>query len=382
MLSAKVGSFQRAQENLGKAAEAYGRLAKKHPESLEYRLQECRAMYETARLFWDDNRKPVARQWVEKVLERLEAEYVHAPDNPAICYEIGRSLVLLGGCLPDGATRETREALANRALGLFEKLIAQKYREVDSRAGASIANYRLALAQFAPSDQQGFLHRLDRIAALDQAALELEPTSPYLNGFVVFTRWDKADALSRLGQAKESLEGHEAAVAKCREIVKGSPDVGEPSELLAEAVNKLGAAYRRLGRGAESQAAIDEANQVMDALVRRFPDRAYFASQWVGFRNELADFFEYGPKPNGEIQARQDLVRTLDQAVLRGREFAARFPDHHWLQVNFAKSLGNRGRYDTEANRNESALPYLLRSRRGLSYSRACRHRIRQAPMT
>ncbi|HEV3263389.1 MAG TPA: DUF2610 domain-containing protein [Gemmataceae bacterium] len=360
MISTYVGSFHRAEENLERAAQLYGQLTEKHPDSSEYRLQQCRALLDLGWLYWDDNRKPAARRVVEQTIKRLEPEYARAPSDPEVCYELGRGLALLGGCLPNDATQETREKLATRAIRLFEQLIEQKHREVDSRTGLAVATYRLTMARFDGKDQQGLLKSLDEISVLDEAALKLEPASPYLKSFAVFMHHDRADALVRLGKPKEALVEREAAVAKSREIVKRSPDAGQYTSLLAAALNKLGSDLPRLQRAADAQAAFEESNQIMDGLVRRFPDRAFLASQWLDCRNDLADLFEYGPNANGQIQARQDLQRTLDQAVQRGREFAARFPDHYWLQYNFAKSLAARGRYDNNAKRYEQALPYLL----------------------
>ncbi len=53
-------------------------------------------------------------------------------------------------------------------------------------------------------------------------------------------------------------------------------------------------------------------------------------------------------------------LHTLDDAVKRGRELAALFRDHDWLQVEFADALTKRGHYDYNAKRNEQALPYYL----------------------
>ena len=360
LISTYVGSFQRAKENLERAVELYGQLAKKYPENLEYRVQQCRALYDLAWLYWDDNRTPIARRWVEQCSESLERDYATDPRDPAVCCEIGRCLLLQGGCLPDDATRETREKLANRAIGLFEQLIGQKHREADARNGLAIATYRLVWARFDGKDQQGLLKSLDSVAALDKATLKLAPASPYLNSFAYFLHKDRAIALVKLGRAKEGLVQCEAAAAKAREIVKQSPDVGRYRVLLAEGLSKLGSDLRRVQRTADAQATFEESNQVMDGLVRRFPDRAVLAHYWVNYRNDLADFFESGPKSQGEIQARQDWLRTLDQSVQRGREFARRFPDYFWVQIAFAKSLANRARYSTEARRHAEALPYLL----------------------
>jgi tetratricopeptide (TPR) repeat protein len=363
MISTYVGSFRRADENLRQAAELYGRLAKKYPESLAYRLGECRAQLELGWLYWDDKRTPAARRWYQQALEKLEREYARSPNDPEICYELGTCLVRLGGALPDNTTRENRQKLATRAIRLFKRLTHQKHREVDSRVGLSVATYRLTMAQFDGKDQQGLLKSLEDISTLDEASLKLAPESPHANSFRVFTHHDRANALVRLGKPKEALAEREAAVARARAIVKQSPEANRWTSILAEALNKLGPDLRRLQRTADAQAAFEESCRLTDELVRRFPDRGFLASQWVEFRNDLADFFEYGPKkPQGEIQAQQDLLRTLDLTAARGREMAARFPDHHWLQVEFAKTLGSRGRYYTQANRNEEALPDLLGS--------------------
>jgi len=360
MISTHVGSFRTAEEHLTKALELYGQIAKAHPDVLDYRLGECRALLELGYLYREDARYPSARHWYEKALARLDAERVKAPDDLEVAYELGLCLIRLGGCLPTVATKETREKIATRAAGLFEELVNLKYREADSIGNLDVARYRLLMARFDGKDQQALLKSLDAFAAIDAAAQKLEPTSPYLNGFTVFLHWDRAAAYVKLGQLKEALSESEAAVATAREIVKRSPELCSCGDLLADALKRLASNLRRVGREADARAAFEESIQVIDGLVRRYPDRALHASQWVKFQNELADFFENGPKSQGEIQARQDLLRTLDQTVKRGRELAARFPDHNWLQVNFAKTLSVRGRYDTQAKQDESALPYLL----------------------
>lgn len=359
LISSYVGSFQRAQENLEKAAELYGQLAKKNPDTREYRLYECRACGDLAWLYWDDNQKSIARRWVEQALTRLELEYAQSPDTD-VCYELGRCLTQQGGCLPDDATKETRLRLVTRAISIYEKMIEQKQRELDARAGLAVARYRLVMAQADDKDQETLLKSLAEVSALDEAALRLAPNSPYLSSFGVFMHLDRARALTRLGRPKEALTELEAAVAKNREIVKRSPDTVRYADIHAECLHELARGQQRLKRAADAQATYEECRQVMDRLVTRFPDRAQTASMWIWLRNENSDFLEYGPKPQGEIQAKQDLLRTLDQAVGRGRDLAARFPDHYFLQTNFAKSLANRGRYDNEAKRYELALPYLL----------------------
>jgi tetratricopeptide (TPR) repeat protein len=359
-ISAYTGSFHPAEEHLTKALELYGRLVKAHPDALDYRLGECRALNDLGFLCWDDNRRSAARHWYEKALSRLEAEHAQAPDNLDVAYQLGLCLIRLGGTLPTATTKETRERIATRAAGLFEKLVDRKYREADSRAGLEVAKYRLVMARFDGKDQQGLLKSLDEIAALAAAAQKLEPDSPYLNSFSVFVHWDRADALVKLNRLTEALAESEAGVVKARTIVVRSPDLSRYGSLLAEALEKLAYALRRVGREADARAAFDESVQVIDGLVRRYPDRAILAQLWVSFHNDLAGFFEYGPKTEGEIQARQDLLRSLDLTVKRGRELAAAFPDHYFLQIHYAKTLASRGRYDTQAKRNDSALPYLL----------------------
>jgi tetratricopeptide (TPR) repeat protein len=345
---------------LEKAVDLYDQLAKKNPDTLEHRLNGCRALLELGYLNWDDNRSSAARRWYEQALDRLEAERASAPENSEIAYELGACLVRLGGCLPEGTPNETREKHAIRAIGLFEQLLKQKYREVDSSAGLAVASYRLTMARFDGRDQQAFLNSLNALSKLEEKALALAPESPYLNLFRVFMHQDRSDALWRLGKPDEAQAERQAALAKAREIVSRSPDMHRPATILADVLYNLGRDLRRQERTADARAAFDEGIQINDGLVRRFPDRANLANLWVLRRNNLADFFEYGPKSSGEIQARQDLLRTLELTVQRGRELAARFPDHYLLQVNFAGSLVSRGRYDTEAKRDEQALPYLL----------------------
>ncbi len=273
-------------------------------------------MLELGYLYWDDGRYAAARHWYEQALARLEAEYSRSPSNLEVCYDLGTCLVRLGACLPDDVTNETRAKLATRAVRLFEHLIEQGYREVDSRAGLSIASYRLVWARFDGKDQQGLLKSLAYIATLDEAARKVNPSSPYLNSLTVFVHHDNADALLQSGnRRKEALAEREAAVAKAREIANQSPDVSRYGNILTNALNKLGMELWRAQRSADSQAAYEESARIIDGLVRRFPDRASLASWWVESRNDLAFFLEYGPKPQGEIQAKQDLLRTLDQTI-------------------------------------------------------------------
>jgi eukaryotic-like serine/threonine-protein kinase len=366
MISTLVGSFERAQEHLKKAVELYDQLTKENPDVLEHRLDGCRAMLELAYLYWDDYRYVSARRWCDQALERLEGEYARSPGNPQISYELGVCLVRLGGCLPDGSTNETREKLAVRAIKLFEHSIEVKYREVDSRAGLAVASYRLHSARLDGSDQQGLLNSLAAISRLNEAALKLEPASPSLNTFGVFMHEDMADALWRKGKANDAKAQREAALANAREIVRQTPDLCRGGSILADVLESLGRDYWRLQRTADARAAFEESIQISDGLMRRFPDRANLACRWVERQNNLADFFENGPKPQGAIQGRQDLLRTLDLTVQRGRALAARFPDHSLLQASFAKTLATRGRYDSDAERYEQALSYLLEAAENL----------------
>jgi tetratricopeptide (TPR) repeat protein len=360
MISTNVGSFHRAEEHLTKAVELYGQLARKPTGILEHRLGECRAWLELGWLRWSDNREMSARRCYEQALERLEDEYTRSPNSPAVSYELGMCLIRLGSVLPNAASKETREKLATRAIRVFEQLTEQGYRETDARAGLAMAKYRLVWSRFDSKDQQGLINSLSEITAVNDAARKLEPASPYLNSFAVFAHHDNADALVALGKVKEALVEREAAVAKAREIAKHSPDLSRYNAVLAGALDKLGLDLKRLKRHPDAQATFEESIQLFDGLVRRFPDWGDLAYQWIDVRNDLSDLFEYGLKPQGEIQAKQDLLRTLDQTIRRGREFTARFPDQHWVQVSFAKALDSRGRYDLSADRKEQALPYYL----------------------
>jgi tetratricopeptide (TPR) repeat protein/tRNA A-37 threonylcarbamoyl transferase component Bud32 len=361
-ISTYVGSFGRARENLERAAELYRGLAEKQTPGREYRLQECRAILDLAFLYYFDGQRIPTHDLVQKVQTQLEAEYASTPDDPAIGYEIGRALNLLGGCLPAGTTKETRASLGARSAKLFEQLIDRKFREVDSRAGLAVAEYRIARARFSQGDQNEHLKALDRVTALDEAARQLAPASPVLNSFVVFMHWDRITALLELGKVKEALAAAEAAVDKAREIVKHSPEVNRYVGLLGESLGKLGLERWRSNKPVEAQAAYDESVQISENQVRRFPDHAYVAYQWLDSRHDLATYFEYGPKPQGVIQAKQDLLRTLDQSIARGQELSDRFPEHDWLQSKFAETLATRGRYDNNARRYDLALPYLLRA--------------------
>lgn len=357
-----VGSFDRAAEDLRTAAELYGTLSKEHPDSLEYRLGEIRAIKDLGYLYWDDNRNAVAHHWYEDALKRLEVEYTRDPEDSAVCYELGQCLIRMGGTLPNETTKEDREKFATRGYNLFESLIAKKYREVDSRAALAVAAYRLIWARFDGKDQAGLLNSFEGLSALNKAAWDLAPDSPYLNTFPLFDHDDRADALVMLGRAEEAVTERKAVVTVAHELVKRSPHVSRYASLLAQALKNLGTDLRRLQRNVEAQTAFEESNKIINDAVRQFSDRAFLASRWIDYRNELADFFEYGAAshPQGPIKARQELLSTLEQTLTDGREMADRFQDHHWLQVNFAKTLNSRGRYDNESRRFHEALPYFL----------------------
>jgi tetratricopeptide (TPR) repeat protein len=360
LIGTYAGSFKPAEEHLTKAIELYGRLAKAHPDVLDYRLGECRALLDLGYLHWDDNRWPAARRLCEQGLARLDAEHAQSPENPQVNYELGVCLIRLGGCLFGASTQATREKLATRAIGIYEDLVKRQHRLADSLANLGVAKYRLVKARFDGKDQAGLLKSLDEIAALDTAALTMDADSPYFNSNRVFLELDRSDALVQLGRLNEALKASEAAVAVAREIVTRSPDISRYGSLLANSLKTLAFDLRRVKREADARAAFEESIQVIDGLVRRFPDRAFLASRWFDLRSYLAGFFEYGPKPQGEIQARQDLLHTLDLTVKRGRELAAAFPDHHFLQVNYAKTLASRGRYEVDGRRHGQALPFLL----------------------
>jgi eukaryotic-like serine/threonine-protein kinase len=360
LISSYVGSPLRARENLEESAKLYARLAEKYRDATEYRLQHGKVLNDLGLLFWDEQQRPAARRQAERALASLERDFGQTPVDPGACYQVGRSLVLLGGCLTDDSAREERKKIATRAVRLFERLVEQKYREIDARAGLAVATYRLAEAQFDGKDQGELLKALDRVSSLDRAALSLALTSPYLNAFGVFMSWDKADALVQLGDYKEALAQRETGVAKAREIVRKSPDVGRYVNILAEALEKTATDLRRLKRSAEARTAYEESVQVMDGLVRRFPEQAFYASDWIRLRNRMADYFEYDPTVNEEVRTKQELLRCLDTTVKRGRELASHFADPEWVQENFAAALTARARYDTAAARNEQALSYLL----------------------
>lgn len=363
-IGARVGSFERAKANLLKAAEMYAALAEKRPDGREFRLQECRTQIELARLHWDDNRKPVTRACLEKALAWLEPELARAPDDAEVGYEVGRAWAMLGGSLPPGTTSAIRADLAARCAKLFERLIERKHREADSRAGLTVARYRLMLARFDGRDQDGHLKNLAAIDELDRAAQALAPESPYLRSLSVFMHGDKATAHRKAGRFKECLAESEATVALARDLAKSSPHDHDYQNLLAEFLGKLAADYRRLGRGTDAQTAFEEAVQINEALCNRFPDRAFVVSQWIDRRNDLSDYFKYsfksGAPGRDDIQAKQHELRTLDGTIARARAAAARFPDHHWLQVNYAKTLKTRGLYDEEAKRPEQARPFFV----------------------
>lgn len=359
-ICARVGSFDRAKGNLETAGEMFTALAEKRADGREFRLQACRTHIELARLYWDDNRKHATRACLEKALAWLEPELARAPDDSEVAYEVGRAWAMLGGCLPANATKAVKEELADRNAKLFERLIERKYREVDSRAGLTVARYRLVWTRFDGKDQNQLLKELAGIDELDRTAQGLAPLSPYLRGLSVFLHGDKATAHRNAGRFKECVAESEAAVARARDIAKASPHDHIYPGLLAEFVGKLAKDYRRVGRAVDAQTALEEAVQIHESVCNRFPDSAYAASQWVDRRNELAEYFKSGAKALDEIQAKQSELRTLDGTITRARALAVRFPNHHWLQVNYAQTLRTRGEYDDAAKRPEKALPFFL----------------------
>ncbi len=265
-----VGSFQRARENLEKAAEIYSRLAEKSPDNKEYRLQQCRATNDLAWLYWDDNRKSEVRRLSEQTLSLLEAELARNPQDPAVRYEIAVCLLRLGGALPDDAAQQTREKLATRATEIFEQLIQQKHREVDARAGLAVATYRLTWAQFDGKDQQFLLAGVKKVLALDEVTRKLEPSSPYLSSGAVLMQGDLASRLVQLGKLDEALAQQKARLALARETVKRSPNTPRHVAILAQALSDIALEYRRSQRTADAQAAYDECNHIMDGLLHAF----------------------------------------------------------------------------------------------------------------
>ncbi|HVA51057.1 MAG TPA: DUF2610 domain-containing protein [Pirellulales bacterium] len=362
MIRSWIGPYQSAEENLKEAAKRYAELARTHRGELRYRLGECRALLEIGWLYFDDNRPSAARKQYQEALQRLEREHARAKDNADICYELAVCLVRLGGCLPDDTAPAKRKELAGRAADLFESLIENHYREADSRAGLSVAKYRLLWAGFDGKDQQALLAGLAEIAALDERARKVRPESPYLNSFSVFTAHDKADSLVKLGRYQEALTERNKAVAQASAIVKQSPNVPRYGGAWAYALKERGRDLWRLGseRAKDAQAAFDEAARAIDGYVDRFPDRAHVAAQCIDFHNALADFYEFGPKPQGELQAGQDLLYVLNQTSDRGRPMARSFKDHRAVQINFAKTLASRGRCHSQGGRYEDALPSLI----------------------
>src|SRR5262249_32592699 len=141
---------------------------------------------------------------------------------------------------------------------------------------------------------------------------------------------------SRSGKHDEALADLEKTVALARAVVKTTPEAGRNQWLLASHLRNLAMAYRRKRRLADARAAYDECNQIMDALVLRLPDWSNFAAQWISYRNDTADFLRDSSSAGDQIQAVQNRLRTLDEAIQRGRTFGARFPRNAFLHQELA----------------------------------------------
>ncbi len=355
-----VGSIRAAEVDLKKSGELYAQLAKDHPESLEYRLGEIRVLNHLGYLNWDDNRKPIARRYYQEVMERLEAELKSAPEDPALRYELALTLSRIGGLLPDNISPDEKRALAQRSHDLLKELIAAKYREGDSKTVLSVSSYRLAMLRATDSTAEQRLADLEDVSQLDQMAREHYPDSPLLLSYSYFFRNDQADVLVTTSHFDEALTEREQAVEQVREICLRSPKIYRYADLLAEGLKKLGQEYQRKQRFAEARQAFEESSKLSDEVVARFPDRGKAVSQWIDYRNEAADLYEFGASshPDGPVQAREDLLRTLEGTITKGRDLAAQFSDHHWTQVGFAKTLSARGRFEREASRPKLAHEY------------------------
>ncbi|MFO0908574.1 MAG: DUF2610 domain-containing protein [Isosphaeraceae bacterium] len=350
-----VGSFRGAEEELHKALDQYRRLTQLEPGVPAHRLGEARVLNSLGFLFWDDSRSAAARDWYTKARALLEKSVIDHPDDPEFAQELGLCLIRLGGCLPVGTTPAERVAIAEQATGIFQRLIAQKHRLADARMGLVVARYRIFMAQADINKPEIDLKKLDEIDALDRQAIQELPDSPYAQSLPVFTQHDRADLLVQLGRFDEARAARMDAVARARATAEKSPQVLRNASILADSLEKLATDLRRTRQRAEARAVFEECLQRTDDLVQRYPDRAMQASEWVDARNQFSMYLGSSDGSNGGTEAAQDRVRTLDQTIERGRVLADRFPDHHWLQVNFAETLNKRGSLAATAQRKAEA---------------------------
>ena len=129
--------------------------------------------------------------------------------------------------------------------------------------------------------------------------------------------------------------------------------------MLAQALDKLGLDLKRLKRHSEAQAAFEESIQILDGLVRRFPDWGSLAYHWIDVPTTWQSSLSMGSSLRGKFRQNKICFALLTRRCC-AREFAVRFPEQHWAQVSFAKTLDLRGRYESNADRKKEAFPYHL----------------------
>jgi serine/threonine protein kinase len=356
MVCSHVGSFERSRSNLQAAVDIYQKLADSAPGQPEYKLLSCRALYEMAWLLWSNGQYEDALRFLERSTKLADAALRDDPQNADLRFELARACSTSANCT---ANQALREQLAVKARSLYEALLAEKYREVDVRAGLAVAEDNLARVRWDGKDESAFRASFDELRKQAKEALKHRKDSPYLRSFELSYYSTKANSLIRSGKLDEALAELEARVALSRSIVKSTPEGVRYQWLLANSLQELASGYRRKQRPADARAAYDECNQVMDALVRRAPDRSSFATEWIRYRLDMAEFFGLANPAVDQVRAGQDRLRALEQAATRGKEFGARFPRAVDLQKLVAKALINRGQYDSEAKREKEAFPYL-----------------------
>ena len=356
MIRAHVGSFERARANLQAAVDLYQKLADKAPDDPEHRLHLCRTLFESGWLYWSNSQYAEALRYFDRAATLAEAALKADPKDPAFRYELARALATTGSA---GLADEPRRKAMERARSLLEPLLAEKYRETDVRAAMIVADSNAAWARWDGKDQGTLRAAFSKVHEEEDELLKLRPDSPHVRAYQFSYHYEMADSLARSGKADEALAHREKAVDAARGIVKSTPEAGRFQRLLAAALFELGNSLRSKQRQADARAAYEECNQVMDALVRRFADRSYYAAEWVRLRFGTSDLFMSAASAGGDIQAGQIRLRLLDQAVQRGREFGVRFPADPYLHRQLARALNMRGQYDLDAERKKEAYPLL-----------------------
>ena len=337
-LGNRYSKLGRREEALGaavRAAEIYGRLAKRNPDAFEPAL--ATSLNNLGNCYSELGRREEALDATERAVEIRERLAKRNPD--AFEPDLAMSLNNLGIRYSELGRREEALDATERAADIFERLAKRNPDAFEPDLATSLNNLGNCYSELGRREEA--LDAAERAADIYERLAKRNPDA--FEPDLAMSLNNLGVHYSELGRREEALGVTERAVAIRERLAKRNPDAFEPN--LASSLNNLGIRYSKLGRREEALDATERAVEIYGRLAKRNPDA--FEPDLARSLNNLGIFF-------GELGRREEALGAAERAVEIYERLAKRNPDA--FEPDLAMSLNNLGNRYSELGRPEEAL--------------------------